>query len=193
MIDYAKGSLTPKDDLTLPYIWVSLHLNARMEQDTLSNPRLARETTRMADEIRYLLKALDTVPVQNWWDLCEASGWTVYGAVGLSWCKGATAAQFWRAWDLVKYPLEPGDAAERPCTFINPAFLPDTPVLTGIVEACGNACTPICVSIAALREPLLIDVSVVQIDQAEPPLRVFLRSRLQSQPVGAFATQEETA
>lgn len=182
MIDYKANSIIPKDDLSLPYIWVSLHLNAQIEQDTLANPRLSRETARMSGEITYLLQALQNVPAQNWWNICEASGWTVYGAVGLSWCDGATSELFWRAWALTKFPLAPGQATERPCHFINPDILPKSTRLTDIVTDCANVSDPICVSIAALRETLIVDISQAQIDQAEPQVRAFLNARMDTTP-----------
>jgi hypothetical protein len=184
MIDYSKGSLKPKDDLTLPYIWVSLHLNAQMEQETLANPRLSRETARMSGEIEYLLDALREVEFQKWWDVCEASGWTVYGAVGLSWCKGASAHDFWRAWTAAEYPLVPGASTERPCHFINPEILPQTTKLTQLIADCGNVCEPICVCIAAMKDTLVIDVNDAQVAQAEPTLRAFLNSRHDHPQVG---------
>lgn len=178
MADYSKGALIPRDDLTLPYIWVSLHLNAKMERDTLSNPRLSRETARMSGQIMYLLEALQDVPAQRWWDLCEASGWTVYGAVGLSWCNGATPDLLWRAWHQLDAPLIVGEDAERPCYFLNPALLPQSSVLSQIVAACGNVALPICVSIAALKDPLLVDVKTADINASDPLLKHFIKDRL---------------
>lgn len=177
-IDYSAGSFLPKDDLTLPYIWVSLHLNAQMEHDTQNNPKLSRETARMTSQIVYLLEALKEVPAQNWWAICEASGWTVYGAVGLSWCQNTTPELFWRAWSMAGYPLKPGAISERPCRLINSEVLPQSATLTEITAECANQCEPICVCIAALEGELVIDISEAQVLDVGAPLRAFLASRL---------------
>ncbi len=180
-IDYSLGSLKPKDDLTLPYIWTSLHLNAQMEQETLANPRLSRETARRAGEMAYVLAALRDVPVQRWFQLCDAAGWTVFGAVALSWCDGATADHLWHAWDLTGYDLRPEDAAERPCTFINPEILPASTALSEIVTACDNLSLRICVCISAMAAPLDIDIDHDQIEAAEPTVRDVIKSRIRTQ------------
>jgi len=181
-IEYLQGSLVPKDDLTLPYIWVSLHLNAQMEQETLNNPRLSRETARMANEISYLLQALQQVPMQKWFNLCIASGITVYGAVALSWCQDARIEQVWDAWEASGFPLKPLPEYERPASFINPALLPETNSLSQIIAFCPDKTLPICAMIAALKEPLDFDLPVGQLEMANPQLASFLKSRMEQKP-----------
>ena len=178
-IEYLQGSLIPKDDLTLPFVWVSLHLNAKMEQETLNNPRLSRETARMANEITYLLESLKEVPVQKWWDLCNASGWTVYGAVALSWCKDAQIEQVWDGWKASGFLLKPLPEFERPAQFLNPAQLPETNSLSEIINACPNKSLPICAMIAALKTPLEFDLPPDQLKSANPQIASFLKSRME--------------
>lgn len=189
-IDYTKGSLVPKDDLTLPYIWVALHLNAQMEQETRNNPRLSRETVRMADEILYLLDALKGISVQKWWNLCKASGWTVYGAVALSWCKGAQISQVWEGWMASNFLLLPLPKSERPAHFINPALLPATNSLAEIIAFCPNESLPICVMISALKEPLDFDLPAEQLKNTNPQIASFLKSRME-RLVGRTPEQDE--
>ena len=189
-IDYVQGSLIPKDDLTLPYIWVSLHLNAQMEQETLANPRLSRETVRMENEISYLLEALKKVAMQKWWGLCDASGWTVYGAIALSWCQDAEISQVWDGWEASGFLLKPLPENERPAHFINPALLPQTSSLSEIVNFCPDKSLPICATIAALKSPLEFDLPAENLKAATPQLASFLKSRMQ-QKTGRTAEEDK--
>ena len=179
MPEYLQGSLVPEDDLTLPYIWVSLHLNAQMEQETLSNPRLSQETARMANEISYLLEALQEVPMQKWWNLCSASGMTVYGTVALSWCKDARIEQVWDGWEASGFPLKPLPEFERPARFINPDLLPKTSSLAQIIAVSPDKTLPICAMIAALKEPLVFDLPADYLKNANPQIASFLKSRME--------------
>ena len=181
-IDYTKGSSIPKDDLTLPYIWVSLHLNAQMEQETLKNPRLSHETARMANEITYLLSSMKEIPAKKWWRLCDASGWTVYGAVALSWCIDAEMSQVWNGWEASGFPLKPLPGYERPAHFINPELLPKTNNLSEIINYCPDRTLPICAMIAALKEPLEFDLSMETLKTANPQIAPFLKSRMEQKP-----------
>ncbi|MDD7971400.1 hypothetical protein [Roseinatronobacter alkalisoli] len=90
---YEQGAVCLNNGMTLPYVWVSLHLNARLEIQLLSEPRVSRERDRFAQEIVTLLKGFETVEAEHWIRFCTAAGQTTYGAVAQSWCKGATLAQ----------------------------------------------------------------------------------------------------
>lgn len=179
MIDFSEGARLVGNGLSLPYIWTSLHLNAQMEQDILTSERLTRETARVEREIRSLLTFLGEVSTSRWWSMSEAAGWTIYSVIGLSWCKDANADDFWAAWDAVPYDLVPEASIERPMAFVNRKIMPQTRVLTEMVKACGGNGRRVSFAIAALQEPLVIDLTDEQIEFAEPEvLRAFIRSRL---------------
>ncbi|WP_213549456.1 hypothetical protein [Vannielia litorea] len=168
---YEDGSLRVGRDLTLPYIWTSLHINAEMEQETRSDPRYQRETARFEREIQGLLSALAEVDTRRWYTLCEAAGWTVYGAVGLSWCKGADARAFWHAWELSGYQPEPEEASARPCTFINSDFLSNATRLSQLLEEQDGFDLAICVNLASRNSPIVNDLSPDEVDRLGLPVK----------------------
>jgi hypothetical protein len=157
-IDYTQGAFFPDDGLTLPYIWISLHLNAQMEQDILADARMSQETSRLAEEITFLLHTLKAVPASTWSDLCDASGWTVYGAIGLSWCMDATPEQFWSAWDRSGFAVSPAAPRLRPLDFIKPGLLPDIRRLSALFSESLGDLKHARVHLAMQRTVIEIDV-----------------------------------
>ncbi|MFT6604983.1 MAG: hypothetical protein ACJA2X_000159 [Halocynthiibacter sp.] len=176
--DYLQGSFIPKDDLTLPYAWASLHMNAQMELSTKNNPKLSNETARMSGQITYILEALKDVPMQTWANICAASGMTVYGAVAVSWCKDAEIGQVWEGWRASGFPLKPLPEFERPARFINAGLLPETNSLAAIIAAADSKTLPICAMIAAMGGPLDFDISEDMLRNAPPQVASFLKSRM---------------
>lgn len=174
--DYLAGSYQLEDGVTLPYLWTSLHLNAQMEQECQQNDGLAREARRFEGEIGRLLRLLQDVSTQNWWELCTASGWTVYGAVGLSWCHGTQLDIVWSGWDAVRYDLRPGRVTERPCQFMNRDVLPASRRLGDIIAACDHRSLPSRVCLSALREEVIVDPDGERIAAGDRRLAEFVAS-----------------
>ncbi|WP_147112940.1 hypothetical protein [Tateyamaria sp. syn59] len=162
---YEEGALVVGTEMTLPYLWTSLHLNARMEQQLADKPQFAREGKRFSREIEALLKALQDVEAERWLALCRASGMTIFGVIGLSWCSGATREMLWSAWDACPYDIQPQPGSERPLHFLHPAFKPNFARLSEIIAACGNDDRHACFAIAALADrPLEIDTDLKEFE-----------------------------
>lgn len=175
---YEDGALPAGNGMTLPYLWVSLHLNARMVQDLLDKPRFERETVRFERETKEMLAALSDVDADRWLTFCNASGMTAFGIVGLSWCRDVTSDMFWSAWDATTYDLQPNDESERPFKYINPQVLPKAKRVTEIVAFCGNDARRTCLVFAAMVDPVEIDLTKSQVMQTQPDiLRAFLLAR----------------
>ena len=103
---------------------------------------------------------------------------TVYGAVALSWCKDADIKDVWEGWETSGFPLKPLPEFERPARFLNPALMPKTRSLKGIVGAVGNSSLAICAAIASSPEPLEFDLDLTVMHSAKPQLAAFLKSRM---------------
>lgn len=180
---FEEGAFTFENGMTLPYLWSALHLNAQMEQKLLNKPRFEREGERFSRELEALLSLLKGVEAEQWMTLCHAAGLTVFGVVGLSWCKNATAEMLWAAWDNTPYDLLPEPASERPLQLINRGLMPETSMLTEIVSACNNNGRRACLAISALKgTPLAINIAVDIIERIHSPLlKAFVEKRQQVQ------------
>ena len=133
--------------------------------------------------------ALKQVDAQRWNKLCDASGWTAYGAVALSWCQGATLPQVFDGWRASGFPLKPLPEYERPARFINPALLPRTRKLSELATAAEPDILALCAMIAHSPEPLEFDVSHPSLrGSPNPQIVAFLKSRMLQKP---SRTQEE--
>lgn len=135
---YEDGAVLLTNGMTLSYVWSSLHINARMELKLENDPRFQYEVNRFSQELKRLLDSLSEVEAERWLALCHAAGMTVFGVVGLSWCKNATSEMVWAAWNETQYDLTPEPVFKRPIKLINSKLMPKTSVLTEIVAACGN-------------------------------------------------------
>ena len=129
---------------------------------------------------------LSKLSAANWSSLCSAAGWTVYGAVALSWCKDAKLEDVWAGWLTSGFPLKPLPEHERPARFLNPALLPEVKTAEGINQwvldqGYADAETyrlATCAVIAALNEPLEFHLPPEKYANAAPQVAAFLKSRL---------------
>lgn len=124
------------------------------------------------------LNVLKEFPAVKWTAIGFAAGMTVYGAVALSWCKDAEIKDVWEGWEASGFPLKPLPEFERPARFVNPALMPKTRSLKGIVDEMGNSSIAICAAIAFSPEPLEFDLDPKMMKSAKPQLASFLKSRM---------------
>jgi hypothetical protein len=69
-----EGAHRPNSDLTLPYIWVSLHMSAEVHANHLANDRFAGELANLQKNDFFLLEALKSVDADRWSALCSSAG-----------------------------------------------------------------------------------------------------------------------
>lgn len=161
---------------TILRIWDRLH-SFFYELETSHKGPLPEER-RISSNINTLTDSMRAVPASDWTQFCLSLGWTVYGAVALSWCKDAELAKVWEGWEASGFPLKPLPEYERPARFVNPALMPKTRSLKGIVDEMGNSSLAICAAIASSPEPLEFDLDSSMIKSAKPQLAAFLKSRM---------------
>lgn len=177
-----QNAVVLSNELSLPELWYKLHEDAFIWPNLpISNIR-KKDREKLNKTTLKLLGVLGEVLAERWFNLCIASGITVYGAVALSWCQDAPIEKVWDAWEASGFPLKSLPEYERPATFINPALLPNTNSLSQIIAFCPDKTLPICAMIAALKEPLDFDLPVGQLEMANPQLASFLKSRMEQNP-----------
>ena len=173
-----QGVIDLGDGLTPIDIWQGLHANAHAWIDSPYGVSQEQDRILIDGTDISVLRALSVYPVKKWIALCEAVGWTAYGAVGLSWCEGAELPQIWEAWEASGSALKPLPEYERPARFINPALLPRTRKITDIINLTKPNKLAFGALVAASSEPLIFDLSAAVLVQAEPQLAAFLKSRM---------------
>lgn len=177
--------------------WYDIHKNA-ISFEQLMRERDAATASLIDQGSQGQFEKLAEVDAGIWNSLCLGLGMTVYGAIALSWCKDAELQQVWEGWLTSGFPLKPLPEYERPARFINPALMPQTNKLTGMLEAFNDKypdsqttySLAICAAIASLKEPLDFDLSTDSLTKATPQIASFLKSRMLHKP---DRTAEENA
>ena len=190
MVDQLIGALRINDKYYAFEIWHILNTNAKLWEQYHKLPSRFKNRDDIDVECQNMLQSFTSFPSDRWHTLCTAAGWTVYGAVALSWCQDVQISQVWDGWEASGFLLKPLPEYERPAHFINPALLPQTSSLSQIVNICPDKSLPICATIAALKSPLEFDLPVENLKTANPQLASFLKSRMQ-QKSGRTAEEDE--
>ncbi|MCU0801749.1 MAG: hypothetical protein MUD11_08230 [Rhodobacteraceae bacterium] len=180
---YAGAVRAKSEDLTLPYIWVSLHISADVHAKSAQNERFAAEMAGLTRSDMFLLEALETVDADRWSGLCSSVGWTSHGAVALSWCRGGTLRDVGRglASAQARFVLTP--AFQRLATLLCPAVLPDPLTLASLTRACDNEYQGFCLALADPALEVGWDMSPETLAQAPDAARPFLQARLDDAPL----------
>ena len=166
------------DGLTPVDIWQGLHGNARAWQNVPYGAGQQQDRMLIDGTDLSVLRALAEYPAEDWAALCHATGWTVYGAVGLSWCADADLKLVWDAWRASRFVIKPLPDFERPARLINPALMPETRKLSELIELSTPSGLALCAMIAASGQPLEIDLPVSKMKNATAQIASFLKSRL---------------
>ncbi len=181
---YNKAAINPENSIFLPETLLSLGENFSTwlnVQNSKSNEK-QKYKNHLDEILTKNLERLKNSGVSNWITINQVSGWTVYGAVAMSWCEGAELDQVWEYWEASGFPLLPRPEYERPARFINPEILPDTTSLTALSELAGNKTLPLCAMIVAMGDkPLEFDMSEAQLRSASPQIAAFLKEKMKKQ------------
>ena len=172
------GVIDLADNITPVDVWQGLHLSALAWQGIPDDHGQAGQRMLIDDSDLSVLRTLSDFPAERWTQLCDATGWTVYGAIALSWCSGAELPQVWEGWLASGHPLLPTPDCERPARLLNPALLPETRQLSALIAASTPSSLGLCAMIAASDAPLVIDLSAGQLKNAPAQIACFLKSQL---------------
>lgn len=171
------GAIDLAENITPADIWQGLHLSA-LAWEGVANDHGQAEQRAMIDQSDIsVLSALSEYPAERWKHLCDATGWTVYGAVALSWCADADLPSVWEGWLASGFALIPSPVFERPARLLNPALMPQTRQLSALIAASTPSSLGLCAMIAASDAPLKIDMTAAQLKNAPAQIASFLKSR----------------
>lgn len=179
---YAGAIRASGEELTLPYIWISLHISGDLHAQNETNARFAPEMAGLTRSDLFLLQALETVGADRWSGLCSSVGWTGYGSIALSWCKGGTLRDVGRGLAAARVRIELTPEFRRLATLLCPAVLPAPLTLASLTEACDNEYQGFCLALADPALEVGWDISPETLVQAPVAARPFLQARIDSAP-----------
>lgn len=173
------GACLLPDNVSLPHLWHRIHSNASILASSSNESPTFSDQENVDRKDICLIEALSKCHADKWHSLCAAAGWTVYGAVALSWCEGAVLKDVWKGWEASGFPLIPKPEFERPARFINPALLPQTNKVSEMISASGSSVLAFCAMVAALGDnPLDFNLSDKGLKGASRQIAAFLKSRM---------------
>ncbi len=172
--DPMQGATDLGDGLTPIDIWQGLHANARNWSAVRYGASQHHDRTLIDGSDLSVFKALATFPAAKWSAMCEAVGWTIYGAVGLSWCKDTALSEVVAAWKETGLKINPTPEMRRPAQMINPAIFPETNSLREAVIAVESDVLSVAIILAARREPIALDIPNNALASAHPMIANFL-------------------
>ena len=172
-VDVSVGAHCLPNGIRYVDLWIEIHRLA--EKHAKSLPHDAKVFDALTLE---LLNDLSSVDATKWRALCRGIGFTVYGAVAMSWCKNAQLSEVLEDWCLSGVTFSPGFYNERPARFVNPALLPHEASLKRIVELSESNQFLTCVMIAASKFPLQFDLPFHVLNKAPINIAAFLREQI---------------
>jgi hypothetical protein len=178
-IDSYLGAIRPKDDLTLPYVWVSLHMSAEVHTKNCDNERFSGELKNLFQSDLFLLNTLKAIDSDRWSSLCSSAGWTSSGAMALSWCRGATLKDVGRGLASAGAVPSLGPSFQRLASLVNPAILPQPLTLKSLTAACDNEFQAFCLMLADPDRDVTWDLSLDTLQEAPAIVTPFLLARLE--------------
>lgn len=177
--DIFQGAQRTDGNALLINDWLSINKNGATWLSLPIGTSLQSDRGMVDKAMSRLLAACASTPAAAWKALCDGIGMTVYGAVALSWCKGADLSQVWEGWEASGFPIKPLPEYERPARFINPALIPATNSLMELARIVENKTLPICAMIVAKGDALDVDLTPGQAAKASPQIASFLKAHME--------------
>ena len=169
-----EGARLVEGDVPLPKIWQRLHDNAT-QWVIMANAGSAEKNLSALDKIDTdLLTRLSMAAAPDWRKMCEGAGITQMGAVGLSWCAGASLSDVWSMWSMAGQPLLPLPAFLRPARLLNPDLVGTGTKLSEIMNGAETDPFLACARCARAGAALEIDLSERQMSELAPEVLRFV-------------------
>ncbi|WP_237093424.1 hypothetical protein [Nereida sp. MMG025] len=155
-------------------VWQMLHSNAQEWETVPRNSHFFKIREMLDQADRDALKKLEDYDALLWEHLCYGAGWTIIGAVALSWCKGANLAQISKIWQSISPEIALDPATLRVIGMLRPQLLPASDRLSEIAASLEGDVFLIALSIIALQGKIHVDVQRSELENAPDLLRFAL-------------------
>lgn len=169
-----QGAHLLEDTLTAVDVWQLLHSDAQEWEDTPRNSKFYKIREMLVQADRDALRKLRKFPATTWEYLCFGAGWTVYGAVGLSWCEGADFAKVADCWQHSGFDLNAREISLRAAQMINIDIVSSSQKLSEMIEELENNTFRISLTLAAREGKIEVDLSPQSLEPAPAELVPFL-------------------
>ncbi|MEL7090401.1 MAG: hypothetical protein AAFN94_01585 [Pseudomonadota bacterium] len=174
-----KGAFLVPESVTLADIWSGLHADAISHNRIHQAPDAHRQRAAINDSSRALMRALEECPAPRWQALIECLGVTQYGAIALSWCKGARLEDVVTA--FAASVSDPQDLDRRAVSFLAPAHGASERRLAKLIELANHDTGALALLCLGHPAPLIFDMDESWLSALPPPLRDVLNERAPSQ------------
>ena len=124
------------------------------------------------------MEALKNADADRWSGLCSSAGWTSYGAIALSWCRGATLKDVGRGLASALTVIEASPHFTRLADMLCPEVVPQPLTLVSLTDACANEYPAFCLVLARSQVQVIHDLPPDLLADAPLAVRPFLTSVL---------------
>jgi len=156
--------------ITAVDVWQILHSNAKEWEEVPRNSKFFEIRDMLDQADRQALEKLASFEVTLWQHLCYGAGWTILGAIALSWCKDAQLEHVATGWAHVSAQVDTAEMTLHAVQKINPALVPPSNRLGDITAELNGDPFQIAITLAALKCDVLIDLDAQTILEAPPVL-----------------------
>lgn len=174
-----KGARTIEGPMTVVDIWQLLHTDAKEWRQVPRNSNFFKIREMLDDADRDALQKLHAFEADHWEHLCFGAGWTIIGAVALSWCNDATLERVVDAWRNVDTKIKPDAPTLRAAGMLCPRLLPESKRLSEIIATVERDAFTIALIIAAHDGNVETDLDDTTLSQAPDTLIPMLSYALQ--------------
>lgn len=153
-----KGARLLDSQMTPIDIWQLVHSNAREWLQVPRNSNFFRIREMLDDADREALAKLSDLAPDIWEHLCYGAGWTILGAVGLSWCHEACFDRVAASWLHVAPAVGADEFTIRAASLLRPGLLPSCGTLRQVCEEMKFDAFKISLVLAAQHSSVEIDL-----------------------------------
>lgn len=156
-LDPLAGAFLVSEDVTLAEVWLGIHASAKSYEAVADGPDAQKSRDAIDESDLAVLRALTDCPVARWHSLIENLGMTQYGAVALSWCKGATLSDVASAFQHLD--LDVPDLDRRAMLLLAPQHGASERRLSRLVKLADQDMGVLTLLCLGSSEPPIVDMS----------------------------------
>lgn len=170
-----EGAFILPEDVTLADIWSGIHADATAHHQARFAPDVLQQQAAINDSSRSLMRALSECAAPRWHALIESLGVTQYGAIALSWCKGAKLSDV--AETYAKIAARPGDMDRRTLSFLAPGHGASERRLSALVDLAQQDVGILVMLCLGHPSPLVFDMDKAWLDRLPTAIGKILLER----------------
>ncbi len=169
------GALLVPENLTLADVWMGLHADAVSYESIPEGLRAQQRRNAIDENTQAVLRSLETCPVTRWHALIDALGVTQYGAIALSWCKGAALRDVVAAYETLS--PDPAQLDRRALSLLAPQLQSRERRLSQLIAAADDDVGTLTLLALGGAQALIVDVPEEWLAQLPKALNALIVER----------------